>query len=200
MYSKSQLKWEIMEARSTHMKKMALAAVFSALGVVIAPFFWFPFLGTRAYPGQHMINALAGVLLGPLWAAVVAIFTGIIRNAFGIGTLYAFPGGIPGGVVVGIVYWLLRKFKKTGKVPLLSALFEPVGTLFIGATVSICLVAPWLGTQKLLSLLESGPLTALLLLWSGWAVSCVPGSVLGFIILLTLDRAKITRETLFGER
>lgn len=200
MYLKSQLKWEIMEARSAHMKKMALAAVFSALGVVIAPFFWFPFLGTRAYPGQHMINALAGVLLGPLWAAVVAIFTGIIRNAFGIGTLYAFPGGIPGGVVVGIVYWLLRKFKKTGKVPLLSALFEPVGTLFIGATVSICLVAPWLGTQKLLSLLESGPLTALLLLWSGWAVSCVPGSVLGFIILLTLDRAKITRETLFGER
>lgn len=200
MYLKSQLKWEIMEARSTHMKKMALAAVFSALGVVIAPFFWFPFLGTRAYPGQHMINALAGVLLGPLWAAVVAIFTGIIRNAFGIGTLYAFPGGIPGGVVVGIVYWFLRKFKKTGKVPLLSALFEPVGTLLIGATVSICLVAPWLGTQKLLSLLESGPLTALLLLWSGWAVSCVPGSVLGFIILLTLDRAKITRETLFGER
>lgn len=200
MYLKSQLKWEIMEARSTHMKKMALAAVFSALGVVIAPFFWFPFLGTRAYPGQHMINALAGVLLGPLWAAVVAIFTGIIRNAFGIGTLYAFPGGIPGGVVVGIVYWLLRKFKKTGKVPLLSALFEPVGTLFIGATVSISLMAPWLGTQKLLSLLESGPLTALLLLWSGWAVSCVPGSVLGFIILLTLDRAKITRETLFGER
>lgn len=200
MYLKSQLKWEIMEARSTRVKKMALAAVFSALGVVIAPFFWFPFLGTRAYPGQHMINALAGVLLGPLWAAVVAIFTGIIRNAFGIGTLYAFPGGIPGGVVVGIVYWLLRKFKKTGKVPLLSALFEPVGTLFIGATVSICLVAPWLGTQKLLSLLESGPLTALLLLWSGWAVSCVPGSVLGFIILLTLDRAKITRETLFGER
>jgi energy coupling factor transporter S component ThiW len=200
LYSKSQLKWEIMEARSTHMKKMALAAVFSALGVVIAPFFWFPFLGTRAYPGQHMINALAGVLLGPLWAAVVAIFTGIIRNAFGIGTLYAFPGGIPGGVVVGIFYWLLRKFKKTGKVPLLSALFEPVGTLFIGATVSIYLIAPWLGTQKLLSLLEGGPLTALLLLWSGWAVSCVPGSVLGFIILLTLDRAKITRKTLFGER
>ena len=200
MYSKSQLKWEIMEARSTHMKKMALAAVFSALGAVIAPFFWFPFLGTSAYPGQHMINALAGVLLGPLWAAVVAIFTGIIRNAFGIGTLYAFPGGIPGGVVVGIVYWLLRRFKKTGKIPLLSALFEPVGTLFIGATVSICLVAPWLGTQKLLSLLESGPLTALLLLWSGWAVSCVPGSVLGFAILLTLNRAGITRETLFGER
>ncbi len=200
MYSKSQLKWEIMEARSTRMKKMALAAVFSALGVVIAPFFWFPFLGTKAYPGQHMINALTGVLLGPLWAAVVAIFTGIIRNAFGIGSLYAFPGGIPGGVVVGIVYWLLSKFKKTGKAPLLSALFEPVGTLFIGATVSIYLIAPWLETPKLLSLLESGPLIALLLLWSGWAISCVPGSVLGFITLLTLDRAKITRETLFGKR
>lgn len=185
-----------MKARFTHIKEVALAAVFSALGVVVAPFFWFPFFGTKAYPAQHMVNALTGVLLGPLWAGIVATFTGIIRNAIGIGSPYAFPGGIPGGVVVGCVYWLLSKFKKAGKTPLLSALFEPIGTLFIGATVSIYLVAPWLGTPDLLSLLEKGPLTALLLLWSGWAISCVSGSMIGFMILLTLNRANITRETL----
>lgn len=189
-----------MEAKSTDTKRIALATVLSALGVVIAPFFWFPFLGTQAYPGQHTINAVTGVLLGPLWAAVVATSIGITRNIFGIGSPYAFPGGIPGGVIVGIVHWLLIRFKKTGKVPLLSALFEPVGTLCIGATVSLYLVAPWLGTQDLLSLFDKGFLTALLPLWSGWAVSCVPGSILGLIILLTLHKAEITRKAFFSEK
>lgn len=189
-----------MKTRSTDIKDIALATVLSALGVVIAPFFWFPFLGTQAYPGQHMINAVTGVLLGPLWAAVVATSIGIIRNVIGVGSPYAFPGGIPGGVIVGIVHWLLIRFKKTGRVPLLSALFEPVGTLCIGATVSLYLVAPWLGTQYLLSLFDNGFLTALLLLWSGWAISCIPGSILGFIILLTLRKAKITKKAFFREK
>jgi energy coupling factor transporter S component ThiW len=182
------------------MKRVALAAVLSALGVVIAPLFWFPFIGTKAYPGQHMINAIAGVFLGPLWAAVVATFIGIIRNAVGVGSLYAFPGGIPGGVVVGAAYWLLRKSKKTGRFPFVSALFEPVGTLFIGAPLSLYLVAPLLGTSSLTCLFEEGFLVALLLLWSGWAVSCVSGSVLGFLILLILSKAGITKNVLFGEK
>lgn len=181
-------------------RKIALVSVFSALGVIIAPFFWFPFLTTKAYPGQHMINALTGVLLGPLWAAVAAVFIGLIRNALGIGTIYAFPGGIPGSVVVGSVYWLLKKMKKTGRIPLLSALFESVGTVFIGATIALHLVAPWIGDVRLLSQLEKGPLIALLILWSGWALSSVSGSILGFTILLVLNKMKINRETLFGEK
>jgi len=35
--------------------------------------------------------------VGPLWAAIAAIIIGIIRNALGVGTIYAFPSGIPGG-------------------------------------------------------------------------------------------------------
>jgi len=185
---------------TAYVKKLVLLSVFSALGVVIAPFLWFPFLTTKAFPGQHMINVLSGVLLGPLWAATAALFIGIIRNAFGTGTVYAFPGGIPGGFIVGVVYWILKRLKKTGKTILVAAFFEPIGTVFVGATLSLYLVAPLIGDVKLLSQFGEGPLVALLVLWSGWAVSSVLGSIIGFSVLLGLNRIGISKETLFGEK
>jgi|Deesub1362B_J571_1020462.scaffolds.fasta_scaffold00003_172 energy coupling factor transporter S component ThiW len=53
-------------ASALESKKIALASTLTALGIVIAPFIWFPFMGSRAYPGQHLINALAGGLVGCL--------------------------------------------------------------------------------------------------------------------------------------
>ena len=192
-----------MSVKTVHVKKLAVLMVFSALGVAIAPFFWFWFLGTKAYPTQHMINAILGVLIGPFWAAIAAIFIGIIRNMLGIGTFYAFPGGIPGGIVVGVVYWLFKRFKLNSKVCLAAALSEPIGTLLIGVPLSVLIIigAPYLGTEKLLNLLgDNGFFITSLVLMSGWAVSCVPGSIIGFIILLILDKVGINRETLFGEK
>ena len=190
-----------MRATTVYAKKLALLAVFSALGVAIAPFAWFEFLGTKANPTQHMINALLGVLLGPFWAALAAVFIGIIRNALGIGTFYAFPGGIPGGVVVGGIYWFLKHLKISEKTRLVSALTEPIGTVFIGAPLALFLVAPWMGTTNLLDLMTGeGPLLAFLIFGAGWVLSCVPGSIMGFVILLLLNRVGISRETLFGEK
>lgn len=190
-----------MRAEAVYVKKIALVSVFSALGVVIAPFAWFEFLGTKANPTQHMVNALLGVLVGPFWAATAAVVIGIIRNALGVGTFYAFPGGIPGGIVVGVVYWLLKHFKIGQKIRLASALTEPIGTVLIGATLALYLVAPWIGTESLLDLMtKEGPLVAFLIFGAGWILSSVSGSVIGFIILLILDKIKISRETLFGEK
>jgi energy coupling factor transporter S component ThiW len=190
-----------MKTSSIHVKKLALIIVFSALGVALAPFSWFEFLGSKAYPTQHMVNAILGVLVGPLWAAIAAIIIGSIRNIFGIGTFYAFPGGIPGGIIVGIMYWLLKRLKVSSKSRLISALTEPVGTVFIGAPIALFLVAPWLGTQKLLDLISAeGVMLAFLIFGSGWALSSVSGSIIGFAILLILNRVGINRETLFGEK
>ncbi|MGQ9539398.1 MAG: energy coupling factor transporter S component ThiW [Candidatus Bathycorpusculaceae bacterium] len=190
-----------MKTSSVNVKKLAIVIVFSALGVALAPVSWFEFLGSKAYPTQHMINAILGVLVGPLWAAIAAIIIGSIRNVFGIGTFYAFPGGIPGGVVVGTVYWLLKRLKLGGKPRLISALTEPLGTVFIGVPVALFLVAPWLGSQKLLDLISTeGVMFAFLIFGSGWALSCVPGSIIGFMVLLILNRVGINRETLFGEK
>jgi energy coupling factor transporter S component ThiW len=115
---------------------------------------------------------------------------GAVRNMLGVGTLFAFPGGIPGGFVVGSVYWILRRLKRSGKTPLMSALAEPIGTLLIGVPVSIFMVAPWLGQ----------PIANALVFGVGWALSCIPGSIIGFTVLLVLKRIGISRETLFGEK
>ena len=200
-----------MRAEAVHVKKIALVSVFSALGVVIAPFSWFEFLGTKAYPGQHMVNALLGVLAGPLWAAIAAFIIGGIRIGLGVGTIYAFPGGIPGGLVVGAVYWALKRFRAGERIRLFSAFSEPIGTIFIGVTLSLYLVAPlvasnvgiapWAGTKIPLELIaEKGSLLAFSIFAAGWALSSIAGCTLGFIALSILNRAGVNRGTLFGEK
>ncbi len=189
-----------MNEKAIQTKKLALISIFSALAVAIAPFAYFIFLGTKAYPTQHAVNALLGVLVGPFWAATAAIIVGIIRNGLGIGSIYAFPGGIPGGLVVGAVYWLLKRLKLGKKTRLTSAVAEPIGTVLIGVTLSLYLIGPWLQTAEILELLsEEGVLLAYLAFGAGWAVSSVSGSILGFSVLLILNRMGINRETLFGE-
>lgn len=167
-------------------RKVALAGLLSALGVVISPFLWFPFLASKAYPGQHMINAIAGVLLGPWWASLIAIIVGTIRIGLGVGTIYAYPGGVPGAFVVGSVAWLLRKLKWE-RVEL-AALTEPIGTVLIGGTISVYIFAPMLGHWKMA--------WALLPVWGSWALSSVPGCIIGYLVLVGLKRIGITRESL----
>ncbi len=162
--------------------KMALAAILVAVGVVIAPFFYIPFVTTKAYPGQHMVNTIAGVLLGPWWAAGIAIVIGLIRMSLGVGTIYSMPGGVPGGLVVGLVAWAIRKtgFKRVE----FAALAEPIGTALIGGTLALYVVAPFIGDERLAAI-------GLIPLWGLWAASSVTGSVLGFIILGVLQATGI---------
>lgn len=169
-------------------KRISLFIVLVSLGVIIAPMLWFPFFTTKAYPGQHLINALAGVILGPWWAAAAAILISVIRNILGIGTIYAFPGGIPGGIVVGLVYLLTRRSKRP-VIRYLAALAEPIGTVLIGGTLSLAVIAPIIGDPRLLGAVEQYGLWRFLpVFWSGWALSSIPGSIAGYLVLLTLDR------------
>ena len=167
-------------------RQASLAAMLIALGVILAPMLWFPFLTTKAYPGQHAVNVLAGVLLGPLWAAFIAFCIGVIRMGLGIGTIYSMPGGIPGGVVVGIFYSMFKKFKI--KHPEIAAFTEPIGTVIIGGTLALFLVAPLIGDIRLIGV-------PLLMFWAGWAVSSIPGCIMGFILVEALKLAGTTRET-----
>ncbi len=167
---------------------LTLAATLTAIGVALSPFVSFLFLGTRATPIQHFVNALAGVLIGPWWAAIVAIFIGLIRNALGVGTIFAFPGGIPGALAVGLAYSFTKRFQNRLS-HFAAALFEPIGTVFVGATVSLLVIAPLVGFKPLLASIEQfGVTVALLTLWGGWALNSVSGCVLGYLVHLALDR------------
>lgn len=167
--------------------RISLISIFTALGVVLSPF-WIPVLTSKAFPIQHMINALAGVLLGPIDALLIAFLIGVIRVSLNLGTVYAFPGGLPGGLVVGLFYMLFKRFFKRSTAMKISIWTEPIGTVLIGASLSLLLVAPLIGDIKMLELISKNFFLGLLILYLGWGVSSFSGVILAFIIIVFLDR------------
>jgi len=155
----------------TAVQKLVLSGLFAAVPVILSfvpgPI---PVAGAKLLPWQHMTNAIAGVVVGPWYAALAATAAAILRNMLGVGTLLAFPGGIPGAIVVGLAYRIWRS-EWVG-------LLEPVGTGPVGATIGSLLVAPALMGTAI-------PLRTLLPLF---LASSVPGSVLGVVILKALAR------------
>jgi len=155
-------------------RKLVLGAFFAALPVVLS----FvpgaiPVAGAKLLPWQHMTNVLAGILLGPWYAALAATVAAILRNLFGVGTLLAFPGGIPGALVVGLAYQYLRRDW--------AGLLEPLGTGPVGATIGALVVAPTLMDRAI-------PLLTLQYLF---LASSVPGALVGFLLLKVLQRLNV---------
>ena len=148
--------------------KIVISGILTSLCIVLSEVY-IPVGPTKVYPFQHTINAIAGVLLGPIWAGTISTVAAIIRNTMGTGTLFAFPGGIPGGIVVGILYiWIKKDW---------VALLEPVGTGPIGATLSTWIIVPYIS--------HSIGWSALQVAFLG---SSIPGSILGFIIIKVIRR------------
>lgn len=143
-------------------RKLVLATLFAGLGVLLSSFA-IPVGGARIFPFQHTINAVAGILLGPWWAAGSALVTATLRVSLGTGSLFAFPGSPFGALVVGFAYKLLRRDE--------AALFEPLGTVFIGATLGALLISPLLGEA-------TGGLLALMV---AFALSSVLGAITGYL-------------------
>ncbi|MFX1320244.1 MAG: energy coupling factor transporter S component ThiW [Promethearchaeota archaeon] len=169
-------------------KKIATTGIFIAVGLVLSyinPFAYFLIFGTKINPFAHIVNAITGVLIGLTFSCITALGIAILRFSLGIGTIHAFHGGISGALVVGAFSYLLRK--KAPKNVELSALTEPLGTVFIGGTIGQ-LISP---IGKILSL--EGFLTY----WGLFALSCIPGCIIGFTILLVLKKAGISWEDFF---
>jgi energy-coupling factor transport system ATP-binding protein len=155
-------------------RRVAYAVVLTAIGVALAPYTSFPIGIAKVNPTQHFVNLLAGVILGPGWAVLVAAVIGVIRNVMGLGTLLAFPGGMIGAFLAG---WAYRRFRR----PSWAAMGEIVGTGLIAPVVSALVVAPFLMNKKI----------ALLALAPSFLVSSVMGAVLGVMAVKLLHRADI---------
>jgi len=164
-------------------KKIAMVAIFIALGLILSyinPFAYFPIFGTKINPFAHIVNSITGVLIGLTFSCITALGIAILRFSFTIGTIHAFHGGISGAFVVGLVALLLKNKKPNYRN--YAALFEPIGTIFIGGTIAY-IIAP-LG-----SIIEG-----LSFYWILFAMSSIPGSIIGFIILGILKTSGITWE------
>jgi energy coupling factor transporter S component ThiW len=155
----------------TNTRQVAQAVVLVAIGVALAPFTSIPVGIAKINPTQHFVNVVGAILLGPWWAAAIAAIIGIIRNAMGVGTLLAFPGGMIGAFLAGYVYHYTRSIY-------LGALGEIIGTGVIGAVVSALLVAP----------VFMGQTMALSLLIASFLGSTALGSVVGVLALKLLEQ------------
>jgi energy coupling factor transporter S component ThiW len=152
-------------------RKVAQAVILVAIGVALAPFTSFPIGIAKVNPTQHFVNILGAVLLGPWWAMVIAAVIGVIRNALGLGTLLAFPGGMIGAFLAG---WLYRATRNAYA----AAGGEVVGTGILAALVSGWLVAPFL----------MGTTMPMLVLLASFLGSTILGTVLGLLALKLLER------------
>ena len=152
-------------------KKLILMAMFVAIGVAGSAFVYFPAGIARAYPIQHAINVIAAVLFGPGPAVLIAFLTGVVRILTGTGSLLAFPGGMIGAVLAGIMY------ARFGKI-WLAALGEVVGTGIIASLVAVPYARILLGTE----------FSALFFI-PPFFISSLAGAMLGLVLATRLMKA-----------
>ncbi len=152
-------------------KRLVVMAMLTAVGVAASHIIWFPAGVARAFPVQHAINVVAGVLLGPGPAVFVALATGILRNLLGIGTLLAFPGGMVGAFLAG---WF---FQRSGRSSL-AVVGEVLGSGLIGALISV----------PVARILMGDPAGALAFVPS-FTISAVSGAAAAFALLRILRKS-----------
>lgn len=157
-------------------RRVAYAVVLTALAVILSPFF-IPIGPAKVFPAQHMVNVLAATLLGPWYALAVAFAASVIRNATGMGTLFAFPGSMIGAFLAGYVFIWTRNV-------LLGALGEIIGTGILGALVSTLIVAPMFMNRVM-------DATALIV---PFLASTIGGSILALAALFILQRAGVIKK------
>jgi energy coupling factor transporter S component ThiW len=111
-------------------KRLTIMALLVAIGTIFSNIFWIPAGIAKAFPIQHAINVTAAILLGPGPAILIAFAIGLLRNLLGVGTLLAFPGGMIGAFLAGILY---RKIRRDWVAPV----GEVFGTGIIGSLLCV---------------------------------------------------------------
>lgn len=158
-------------------RKVALAGLFCAVAV-LGSLFSFPAFGSKCAPVQHAVNILCAVLLGPGYGLAGAFLAALIRNVLGIGSLMAFPGGMFGALLCGLVY------AKTKSIP--GTLFgEVFGTAVLGGLCAYPVAIFWMG--------KSAAGLAFYVFVVPFLISTVGGAILAAILIYSLQTAGLLR-------
>lgn len=153
-------------------RKLVLMAMFVAVSAAGSAFVSIPAGIARAYPIQHAVNVVAAVLFGPAAAVLIAFLTAIVRVLTGTGSLLAFPGGMIGALLAGMMY------AKFGKIAF-AAIGEVIGTGIIASLVAVPYARLLMGTEL-----------ASLFFLPAFFVSSTTGAVLGLVIVSRLMKSK----------
>lgn len=151
-------------------KQLVLMAMFVAIAVAGSTFVYLPVGIIRAYPIQHAINVMAAVLFGPVPAVIIAFLTGAVRVLTGTGSLLAFPGGMIGAFLAGILYMLSGRLW-------LAAVGEIIGTGIIASMVAVPYARILMGTEA-----------ASFFFMPAFLVSSISGSLLGVLLMYKIRK------------
>ena len=155
--------------------RLTCAGLLCALAVV-GSLISFPVFGSKCAPVQHMVNVIAGVLLGPGYAVGAAFVASFIRNLIGTGTLLAFPGSMCGALLAGLLY------RAGGKLPY-ACVGEVVGTGILGALLAVPIAVGLLGrTATLFAFVPS------------FLINTIAGSIVAALVVTALDRTSVFRD------
>ncbi len=155
------------------LRSMLYVALLASVATASSHVASIPVAGARVFPVQHAVNVVSGVILGPSGAVLVAFVAAVLRNLLGTGTLLAFPGGMIGALLAGLVY---RKTKTLWLTPL----GEIVGTGIFGATLGYP-VARFLLGRSVAAFTYVVP----------FMMSSVAGAVLGALVVVALAQTPV---------
>ncbi|MGO0059032.1 energy coupling factor transporter S component ThiW [Brevibacillus fluminis] len=156
-----------MTYRTSLLTKMA---VLVAIGTLSSHLLSIPTGLAKAFPIQHAINVIAAVLLGPLPAVLVAFMIALLRTLLGVGTLLAFPGGMIGALLAGLLYQRIRQHWS-------AAVGEVVGTGIIGSLAAV----PF-------AMLFMGQVVGAFAFLPAFLVSTVCGAAIGWMVVGLLKK------------
>lgn len=132
--------------KAINIQKLAVSGMLIALGVVLSQFS-IPIGASKCFPVQHMVNVIAGTVLGPWYALAMAFITSLIRLMMGTGTLLAFPGSMVGAFCCGMALrYILPKLSFAARVPI-AFLGEIIGTGLLGAMAAYPIAAFVMGKE-----------------------------------------------------
>lgn len=155
---------------SVSTRKLALAAIFTAIAVV-GSLFSIPVFGSRCSPVQHLVNILCAVFLGPGYGLAAAFLAALIRNLLGLGTLLAFPGSMCGALLAGLAYKYIKKLPA-------AWIGELFGTSVIGGLLAYPIAAFIMGNSA----------AALFTYIIPFLISSAGGTIIAAIITLSLKK------------
>jgi len=159
-----------------NLRKLTIMTMFVAIAVAGSAFISFPAGIARAYPIQHAVNVIAAILLGPGPAVIIAFVTGLVRLLTGTGSLLAFPGGMIGAFLAGILY---KQFGKTW----LAAAGEIIGTGVIASLLAVPYAKILMGTT----------FTALFFV-PPFLASSVSGALIGLVLAVRLQKTVFSNQ------
>ncbi len=126
-----------MPSHSAKLKKLMLLAMMTSLDVVLSPLFRIEGMA----PMSSVINVIAAVLMGPLYATLMALACGVLRMMLlGIPPL-ALTGAVFGAFFAGIGY-------RWGKKSEYAMLGELIGTGIIGSLLSYPVMVWFTGSAQ----------------------------------------------------